>query len=143
MVVQCLGVWESNERFFCEVCQKGKLVKTPFEVKNIIFTSNSLELLHIDQFGAVDIAYIKEKKYGLVIVGDFSRWTWVKFLRSKDASYDVFSVFKKLSMIFLSWDSQQNGVVERKNRSLQEMRWTNDWCVKDCKMFLGMRQPND
>jgi len=55
------------------VCQKGKLVKTPFEVKNIIFTSNSLELLHIDQFGAVDIAYIKEKKYGLVIVGDFSR----------------------------------------------------------------------
>jgi len=29
----------------------------------------------------------------LVIVDDYSRWTWVKFLRSKDNAYDVFSNF--------------------------------------------------
>ena len=29
----------------------------------------------------------------LVIVDDYSRWTWVKFLRSKDESYKVFIIF--------------------------------------------------
>jgi len=33
--------------------------------------------------------------YGLVIVDDYTRWTWVKFLRLKDESYKVFGKFIK------------------------------------------------
>jgi len=36
---------------------------------------------------------ISEKKYELVLVDDYSRWTWVKFLRTKDEAFDVFSIF--------------------------------------------------
>jgi len=64
-------------------------VKSSFKTKDIISTSRPLEFLHIDLFGPVNTASL----YGLVIVEDYSRWTWVKFLRSKDNPYDVFSNF--------------------------------------------------
>jgi len=59
--------------------------------KNIVSTCRPLELLHIDLFGPVTTESINGKKYGLVIVDDYSRWTWVKFLRIKNEAYDVFS----------------------------------------------------
>jgi len=52
-----------------------------------------LELLHIDLFGPVNTSSLYGSKYGLIIVDDYSRWTWVKFLRSKDNAYDVFNSF--------------------------------------------------
>jgi len=70
-----------------------KIVKTSFKSKGIVSTSRPLELLHIDLFGPVSTASIYGSKYGLVIVDDYSRWSWVKFLKSKDDSYDVFSEF--------------------------------------------------
>ncbi|CAJ2653255.1 unnamed protein product, partial [Trifolium pratense] len=66
----------------CGSCQKGKITKSSFKPKNIVSTSRPLELLHIDLFGPVQTASINGKKYGLVIVDDYSRWTWVKFLRT-------------------------------------------------------------
>jgi len=77
----------------CGACQKGKIVKSSFKTKDIVSTSRSLELLHIDLFGLVNTASLYGSKYGLVIVDDCSRWTWVKFLKSKDNAYDVFSNF--------------------------------------------------
>jgi len=77
----------------CGACQKGKIVKTSFNSKDIVSTSRPLELLHIDLFGPVSTASLYGSKYGLVIVDDYSRWSWVKFLKSKDDSYDVFSKF--------------------------------------------------
>jgi hypothetical protein len=59
----------------CGSCQKGKFAKTSFKSKNIVSTSRPLELLHIDLFGPVSTASINGKKYGLVMVDDFSRWT--------------------------------------------------------------------
>ena len=77
----------------CGACQKGKIVKTSFKSKDIISTSRPLELLHIDLFGPASTASLYGSKYGLVIVDYYSRWSWVKFLKSKDESYDVFTKF--------------------------------------------------
>jgi hypothetical protein len=77
----------------CGACHKGKIVKSTFKFKDIVSTCRSLELLHIDLFGPVSTASIYGSTYGLVIVDDYSRWTWVKFLRTKDDTYDVFSNF--------------------------------------------------
>jgi len=68
-------------------------VKSCFKTKDIVSTSRPLELLHMDLFGPVSTASLYGSKYGLVIVDDYNRWTWVKFLRSKDNAYDVFSNF--------------------------------------------------
>jgi hypothetical protein len=77
----------------CEACQKGKFFKTYFKAKNVVSTSRPLELMHIDLFGPVKTASINGKKYGLVIVDDYSRWARVKLLRHKDESHSVFSTF--------------------------------------------------
>jgi len=77
----------------CGACQKGKIVKTSFKAKHIVSTSRPLELLHINLFEPVITESLYGSIYGLVIVDDYSRWTWVKFLRSKDCAYDVFSTF--------------------------------------------------
>ncbi|KAK2354920.1 putative mitochondrial protein [Trifolium repens] len=154
----------------CGPCQIGKISKTSFKPKNIVSTSRPLELLHIDLFGPVSTASINGKKYGLVIVDDYSRWTWVKFLRVKDDAYDVFTIFctqvqseKSLKILKIRSDHggefenepfatycenhgivhefsaprtpQQNGVVERKNRSLQEMARTMMHETKLAKHF--------
>ena len=58
-------------------CQKGKIVKTSFKSKDIVSTSRPLELLHIDLFGPVSTASIYGSKYGMVIVDDYCRWSWV------------------------------------------------------------------
>lgn len=52
----------------------------------------------MDIFGLVDIISIVKKKYALVIVDDFSRFTWTFFLASKDeASENIITLIKKLN----------------------------------------------
>jgi hypothetical protein len=65
----------------CAVCQAGKQVGTSNTSKNMMTTSRPLELLHMDLFGPVAYLSIERSKYGLVIVDDYSRFTWVFFLQ--------------------------------------------------------------
>jgi len=68
----------------CEACVKGKQVKNSFKIFEFISTQKPLELLHIDLFGPVQTASLTGKRYGFVIADDFSRFTWVLFLKHKD-----------------------------------------------------------
>jgi len=79
----------------CETCQKRKQVKNSFSNKNIISTSRPLEMLHLYLFGPTRMALVSGKRYGLVIVYDYSRWIWVMFLTHKDESFSVFLNFVK------------------------------------------------
>jgi hypothetical protein len=65
----------------CAVCQVGKQVGTTHPSKNVMTTSRPLELLHMDLFGPIAYLSIGGSKYGLVIVDDFSRFTWVFLLQ--------------------------------------------------------------
>ena len=56
-------------------------------------TSKVLELLHIDLMRPMQVARIGGKRYVLVVVDDFSRFTWVKFIREES---DTFESFKEL-----------------------------------------------
>ena len=79
----------------CEFCQKGRRTKSSFHSKNVVSTTRPLELLHLDLFGLTRIASLGSKKYGLVIVDDFSRFTWVIFLVYKDEACEAFKIFSK------------------------------------------------
>lgn len=143
----------------CDACIKGKHTRSSFKSKLHISTSKPLELLHMDLCGPVTLQSRSGKQYILVIVDDYSRYTWVMFLVHKNESFHVFSVFATKIQRFLSLPivslrsdhgrefenskflglceeqgishnfsaprtPQQNGVVERKNRTLEEMART-------------------
>jgi len=78
----------------CEACQKGKQIKHSFKLKNVVFILKSLELLHMDLFGPSRTMSLSGNYYALVIVDDFSKFTWTLFLESKS---DVFAALKKLA----------------------------------------------
>jgi len=62
-----------------KACQKEKQVKNSFQSKNVVSTSKPLELLHIDLFGPSRTMTLAGNYYGLVIVDDYSRFTWTLF----------------------------------------------------------------
>ena len=59
----------------------------------MVTTSRTLELLHLDLFGPTRSSSLGRKRYGFVIVDDYSRFTWVLFLSNKNK---VLSQFKHL-----------------------------------------------
>ncbi|KAJ9557399.1 hypothetical protein OSB04_012013 [Centaurea solstitialis] len=129
----------------CSACEKGKQPRASFKSKQISSISSPLQLLHMDLFGPVNVQSIAGKKYTLVIVDEYSRYTWVFFLRSKsDAPEEIILFVRKMerlnnltvrsirsdhgtefkNSISQNFSSvrtpQQNGVVERRNRTLIE-----------------------
>jgi hypothetical protein len=64
-------------------CQDGKQVEAPHYAKDIMTTIRPLEMLHMDLFGPIAYIRIGGNKFGLVIVDDYSHFTWVFFLHDK------------------------------------------------------------
>ncbi|RDX89465.1 hypothetical protein CR513_28809, partial [Mucuna pruriens] len=95
----------TNQSVTCLVSinNKEKQFKESFESKNIVSTSRTLELLHINLFGPTITTYISGKHYGVVMSLKRKR-----LCEELDILHN-FSYPKK---------PQKNGVVERKNRSL-------------------------
>jgi hypothetical protein len=67
----------------CSACQEGKQVGVHHPHKNIVTTDKPLELLHMDLFGPIAYISIDGSKYFLIIVDDYSHFTWVFFLQDK------------------------------------------------------------
>ena len=63
----------------CSACHAGKQVGAPHPAKNILTSTRPLKLLHMDLFEPIAYISIGGNKYGLVIVDDFPRFTWVFF----------------------------------------------------------------
>nr|GEZ35825.1 integrase, catalytic region, zinc finger, CCHC-type, peptidase aspartic, catalytic [Tanacetum cinerariifolium] len=80
----------------CSSCELGKAKRKPFHSKLTPSTKRRLQLLHMDLCGPMRVASINEKKYVLVIVDDYSRYTWTHFLRSKDETPEVLIDFLRL-----------------------------------------------
>ncbi|GJT72070.1 retrovirus-related pol polyprotein from transposon TNT 1-94 [Tanacetum coccineum] len=79
----------------CSACQLGKSKKFSTDQKSENTNMEVLHTLHMDLCGPMRVQSIKGKKYILVIVDDYSRFTWVKFLRSKDETPEFVINFLK------------------------------------------------
>ena len=74
-------------------CQIGKQIRMSHQKLRHDTTTKVLELLHMDLMGPMQVESLGGKKYAYVVVDDFSRYTWINFIREKS---DVFEVFKEL-----------------------------------------------
>ncbi|CAJ2665853.1 unnamed protein product [Trifolium pratense] len=153
--VRGLPILQIQEGNICGECQIGKQTKVSHQKLQHLSTSRVLELLHMDLMGPIQVESLGGKKYVLVIVDDFSRYTWVNFIREKSETFEEFKNLcvqlqkeKDCGIVRIRSDHgkefenskfadfcaaegiihefsspitpQQNGVVERKNRTLQE-----------------------
>nr|GFB67037.1 putative ribonuclease H-like domain-containing protein [Tanacetum cinerariifolium] len=133
----------------------GKSTKKSHKPKSEDTNQEKLYLLHMDLCGPMRVESVNGKKYILIIVDDYSRFTWVKFLRSNDETPMFIIKFLKMIQVRLNVpvrrirtdngtefvnhtlrdyyeevgishetsvarSPQQNGVVERRNRTLIE-----------------------
>ncbi|GJT72451.1 retrovirus-related pol polyprotein from transposon TNT 1-94 [Tanacetum coccineum] len=86
-------------RYICSACQFGKSRKATHKPKTINTIMEVLHTLHMDLCGPLRVQSINGKKYILVIVDDYSKFTWVKFLRSKDETpASVINLLKQLQV---------------------------------------------
>ena len=140
----------------CEGCQFGKQHRNVFPKEQAQRASKVLELVHVDLCGPMRNESVARNRYFMLIIDDFTRMTWVYFLRNKSEAFFCFKKFKSMTELqtghkvqcirsdrggeFLSTDflefceangiqrqltmaytPQQNGVVERKNKTVIEM----------------------
>ncbi|GKC62302.1 retrovirus-related pol polyprotein from transposon TNT 1-94 [Tanacetum coccineum] len=80
----------------------GKSKKQSHKPKSEDTNQEKLYLLHMDLCGPMRVASVNGKKYILVIVEDYSRFTWVKFLASKDEAPDFITKFLKMIQVRLN-----------------------------------------
>ena len=79
----------------CSACITGKLHEKAHKVKTIITTLWPLELIHLDLFGPPTYDNFGGRRYCLVIIDDFTRYTWVFFLKTEDETQETFINFAK------------------------------------------------
>ncbi|GJU88146.1 retrovirus-related pol polyprotein from transposon TNT 1-94 [Tanacetum coccineum] len=120
-----------EKEHLCSACAMGKSKKKPHKPKSEDTNQEKLYLLHMDLYGPMRVASVNGKKYILVIVDDYSRFTWVKFLRTDNGTEFVNQILREYyEKIGISHETsvarslQQNGVVERRNRTLIEAACT-------------------
>ncbi|GJZ39578.1 putative ribonuclease H-like domain-containing protein [Tanacetum coccineum] len=133
----------------------GKHHKASYKTKLVNSISKPLHMLHMDLFGPTNVKSLIKKSYCLVVTDDFSRFSWVFFLATKDETCGILKTFiteienqldHKVKVIrcdngtkfknsimnqfcemkgikrefSVARTPQQNGVAERKNRTLIE-----------------------
>nr|GEU87118.1 Gag-Pol polyprotein [Tanacetum cinerariifolium] len=83
----------------CFACAMGKSKKKSHKPKSKDTNQEKLYLLHMDLCGPMRVKSVNGKKYILVVVNDYSRFTWVKCLRSKDEALDFIIKFLKVIQV--------------------------------------------
>ncbi|GKA75919.1 retrovirus-related pol polyprotein from transposon TNT 1-94 [Tanacetum coccineum] len=83
------------DQHFCDACKIRKQAHASHKAKNIVSTTRCLELLHMDLFGSSAVRSYGGNLYTLVIVDDYSRYTWTRFLNTKTEAFEQFEIFSK------------------------------------------------
>nr|GFA06586.1 retrovirus-related Pol polyprotein from transposon TNT 1-94 [Tanacetum cinerariifolium] len=101
VLVRGLSKLKFEKDHLCSACAMGKSTKKTHKPKSKDTNQEKLYLLHMDLCGPMRVESVNGKKYILVIVDDYSRFTWVKFLRSKDETMDFIIKFLKMIQVWL------------------------------------------
>ncbi|KAJ9544088.1 hypothetical protein OSB04_023795 [Centaurea solstitialis] len=106
----------------CSGCAQGKMKRASHPPKPEQGSKSPLSLIHMDLCGPMKTVSLAGRKYVLVIVDDFSRFTWTKFLKTKDETSNLIINFIKAVQVQLKLPVQtvspDNGT-EFKNQVLK------------------------
>ncbi|KAI3758325.1 hypothetical protein L6452_05885 [Arctium lappa] len=154
-LVKGLPSLKFNKDHLCSACEMGKMKRSSHKTKSENNCPRPLHMLHVDRCGPISVQSLAGKKFILVLIDEFSRYTWIEFIIAKsDVPEILIRLLKRLQVLFSSKvqklrsdngtefrnakinsylseegitpnfsaarTPQQNGVVERKNRTLVE-----------------------
>nr|GEZ96889.1 integrase, catalytic region, zinc finger, CCHC-type, peptidase aspartic, catalytic [Tanacetum cinerariifolium] len=119
-LVSGLPKFKYYKKHLCPSCEQGKSKRSSHPPKPVPNSRQRLHLLHMDLCGPIRIASINGKRYVLVSVDDYSRYTWEHFLKSKDDTPEVIKTFLKRIIVLLKSPVIiiRTDNVERRNRTL-------------------------
>ncbi|GAU51028.1 hypothetical protein TSUD_291040 [Trifolium subterraneum] len=145
-----------DSKLVCEDFLIGKQHRDSIPKSSNWKSTKRLELIHSDLCGPISPASNSDNKYVLTFIDDFSRKTWVYFLKNKSSVFDCFKKFKCMvekessevicclrtdrggefnsdefrefceehgikRQLTAAYTPQQNGIAERKNRTIMDM----------------------
>ncbi|GJT39206.1 putative ribonuclease H-like domain-containing protein [Tanacetum coccineum] len=112
----------------CVACQKGKQHKASCKTKLVSSISHPLQMLHMDLFGLTFVKSINHKIYCLIVTNDYSRFSWVFFLATKNETSGILKTFI-------------TGIENQMNHKVKIIRCDNGTEFKnnDMNQFCGMK----
>ncbi|GJR44031.1 retrovirus-related pol polyprotein from transposon TNT 1-94 [Tanacetum coccineum] len=120
--VEGLPKMKFEKDHLCSACEQGKIHRKHHKSKTAFASNKPLYLLHMDLCGSMRVESINGKRYVLVVVDVYSRYTWVRIDNGTEFKnkylakfYDEVGISQQFSA---ARTPQQNGVVERRNRTL-------------------------
>nr|GEV17815.1 ribonuclease H-like domain-containing protein [Tanacetum cinerariifolium] len=113
----------------CSSCELGKTKRKSFQTKTTSSSKRRLQLLHMDLCGPMRVESINGKKYVLVIVDDYSRYTWTYFLRNgenldkmKEKGYAcIFVGYSTQSRAYKIFNKRTKAIVETIHVNFDEL----------------------
>nr|GEU83519.1 retrovirus-related Pol polyprotein from transposon TNT 1-94 [Tanacetum cinerariifolium] len=105
-LIQGLPKMKFEKDHLCSACEQGKIHRKHNKYKTDFASNKPLYLLHMDICGPMHIESINGKRHVLVAVNDYSRYTWVFFLHSKDKAFEVIISFIKKTQVNLQLQVQ-------------------------------------
>lgn len=141
-LVSGIGVKHCGVKLNCEICLQGKMARSSFPKSSRKKSKAVLDLVHSDLCGPMNTVTPGGRRYFLTFIDDFSRYSTVYLLREKSETFEALKDFvqqmktqfgrppkivrsdqggENLQQFTVANTPQQNGVAERKNRSLVEM----------------------
>ncbi|GKB86084.1 retrovirus-related pol polyprotein from transposon TNT 1-94 [Tanacetum coccineum] len=109
----------------CSSCEKVKHHRASFKTKQTSSIKKCLHLLHMDLFGPITPRSINHEKYTFVIVDEYSRYTWVYFLKKKSHAPETI-------MSFIKRVENQNDIRVKQLRTNSGTEFKNSILVDFC-----------
>ena len=80
----------------CKHCQHGKQTIVNFKIKEHM-TSHPMEIIHTDLCGPTRTKIMQGYYYFMLLIDDYTRMTWVAFLKEKSEAFEKFKIFKAMA----------------------------------------------
>jgi transposase InsO family protein len=119
--------FESN--LVCAPHRHGKMIVTSHSPVNTVMTEQPGQLLYMDTVGPFRVRSMGGKWYVLVIIDDYSRYSWVFFLESKD---EVFEHFQSLALRLNNEHPNCLKAIHSDNRTEFRNASFDQFCLEHC-----------
>ena len=80
----------------CDACVRSKQTRSSFKPKHIVSTSKPFDLVYMDLFRTTRTLSLNGKRFGLVLIDDYSRFSWIYFIFHKNEAFDKLLLFFRI-----------------------------------------------